>query len=154
MNRLIVIIVLLLLTACAGTRPQAVKIDHSTVLSQLEQLPGVQLETVEPVQFSYPAQTLFGAGAVLPLPGGTAILDPLAVFFQRNPGLKWRVSVQVQTAYGTTYDQHLAEKRSELLATYLLSKGVSLEDLQFHPEAAAGQPLVFTLTLPQKAVQE
>ena len=152
MNRL-VLGILLLLTACAASGPQAVKLDPAQLQAQLERLPGARVSSLEPLRFSYPDQTMFGAGAVLPLPGGTALLDPLADFIRRNPSLDWRVDLQVETAYGTAYDQNLAEKRSELLATYLLSKGASLQKLHFHPEAAAGPPLIFTLTPPQKAVE-
>lgn len=154
MNRVVVGILLLLLSACAASGPQPVKFDRELLLVQLTTLPGVQITADRPVQFSYPAQSMFGTGAVLPLPGGVRLLDPLASFFQRNPGLSWRVDVQVQTEYGIDYDQSLAEKRSELLASYLLSKGVPLEDLTFHPEAADGPPLVFTLNLPQQAVKQ
>ena len=97
---------------------------------------------------------MYASGAVLPLPGGTSLLDPLAAFFQRNPGLSWRVDVKAATVHGSAYDQNLAEKRSELLATYLLSKGVALAELDFIPEAGPGQPLVFTLTSSQQAAKK
>ena len=146
-------ILLLLLTACTGSVPQVVKFDRETLLAQIATLPGVEISADQPLRFSYPEQSMFGTGAVLPLPGGVGLLDPLADFLQRNPALNWRVDVRVQTKYGIDYDQTLAEKRSELLATYLLSKGVTLTDLAFYPEAAVGTPLVFTLNLPAQSIK-
>ncbi len=153
MNRF-AIALLLLLSACTATAPPSVKNDSVTLLEQLAALPGARVDAEEPLRFSYPEQTMFAAGAVLPLPGGPALLDPLAAFFQRNPGLSWRVDVRVATAHGSDYDQNLAEKRSELLATYLLSKEVALAELSFHPEAGPGQPLEFTLTEPLPAAKK
>jgi len=145
---------LLLLSACTATAPSNVISDSVPLLEQLAALPGARVDVEEPLRFSYPEQTMFAAAAVLPLPGGLAMLDPLAAFLRRNPGLNWRVDVRVTTAHGSDYDQNLAEKRSELLATYLLSREVALADLNFHPEAGSGQPLEFTLTEPRPAASK
>lgn len=155
MKKIFAGLVLLLLTSCIPpSGPPPVKFDRVALSAQLAELPGVRVSPDAELQFSYPAQSLFGFGAVLPLPGGTRLLDPLAAFLLRNPGLRWQVDVQVKTEYGTDYDQTLAEKRSELLATYLLIKGVDLGELQFQPAAATVDALVFTLDQAQKTVKQ
>ena len=135
---------LLLLTSCAPAKP-AGQLNVDQLLPQLSQLPGAVVAATEPASFSYPAEVMFGSYAVLPMPGGPKLLNPLAGFLKQNPQLRWQVDVRAQTGYGENYDQALAEKRSELLATYLLSKGVALQGLYFQPSAAAGDQLEFTL---------
>ncbi len=135
---------LLLLTSCAPPKP-AGQLKHDQLLPQLSRLPGAVVAATEPASFSYPAEVMFGSYAVLPLPGGPKLLNPLAGFLKQNPQLLWRVDIRAQTGYGAGYDQALAEKRSELLASYLLSKGVDLKGLSFQPAAAVGDQLVFTL---------
>lgn len=154
MRSVIVGLFILWLAGCAASAPRTVKVDRGSMFEQLALLPGVSVTTGDGVQFSYPGEAMFGHAAVLPLPGGTALLDPLAEFFLRYPDLSWKVEVRAQTEHGELYDQNLADKRSELLATYLLSKGVTLQRLDFDPQAAAGQPLVFTLKQPSQAAKE
>ncbi len=147
-------LMVLFLVACTpASAPRAVTLVAVNLVQQLETLPGAVV-TKDPLQFSYPDQSLFGAGAVLPLPGGTKVLDPLADFFLSNPGLNWLVDVRVWTGYGVDYDQTLAEKRSELLATYLLSKGVALDGIHFQPAAAERESLLFTLTSPSDTANQ
>lgn len=155
MKRVLSLWFLLLLASCApASRPQPATFDLGSLPAQLASLPGAVVDEEGGIKFSYPDQSMFGEGAVLPLPGGIKLLDPLADFFLRSPGLVWKIDVQTHTEYGPDYDQTLAEKRSELLATYLLSKEVDLRGLQFHPLAAAGDALVFTLNQPQQAAQQ
>lgn len=155
MRKILAGLILTLLLSCATSGgPRPVVFDRATIITQLSTLPGAVVQSDGVLQFSYPEQALFGAGAVLPLPGGSKLLDPLAAFFLRHPGLLWQVDIQVGTGYGTAYDQALAEKRSELLATYLLSKGVDLAGLQFQPAATKEESLVFILNLPQKAAKQ
>ncbi len=135
---------LLLLASCAPPK-SARQTAVDQLLPQLSQLPGAVVAATEPPSFSYPDQVMFGSYAVLPMPGGPKLLNPLAVFLKQHPQLRWQVDVRAQTGYGVEYDQSLAEKRSELLATYLLSKGVALQGLYFQPAAASGDQLVFTL---------
>ena len=158
MRTIVAGLMLLLLTACAttttsGPRMGTVTLDPESLVTQLLKLPGAVV-IKDPLQFSYPDQSLFGVGAVLPLPGGTKVLDPLGDFFLSNPGLNWQVDVQMQTGHGVEYDQTLAEKRSELLATYLLSKGVALEGLHFQPAAGESESLIFTLKLPSNTANQ
>lgn len=135
---------LLLLLSCAPPK-SAKQVDGGTLLPQLSQLPGVVVASAEPLSFSYPEQVMFGTHAVLPMPGGPKLLNPLAQFLKQHPQLPWQVDIRVQTIYGAEYDQLLAEKRGELLASYLLSKGVTLQSLYFQPSVTDGDPLVFTL---------
>jgi hypothetical protein len=144
---------LLLLTACVADSSRTKKIDPALVLAQLAQLPGVTIESSQPPQFSYPEQTMFADGAVFPLPGGTPLLEPLALFLTSTSG-SWRADVRAKTTYGPEYDQLLAEKRSELLATYLSKKGVDLQLVTFYPQAAEGPPLTLTLILPPGAADQ
>lgn len=152
MKWFVIAFVVLLLISCVpleGARPR--QADQEAIAAQLDRLPGVLVQRQNGLQFSYPEQSMFGAGAVLPLPGGTGLLDPLAEFLLRNAGLVWQVDVQAHTGHGAVYDQTLAEKRSELLASYLLSKGVELNFLNFQPTAAEEDLLIFTLLQPQEA---
>ncbi len=143
----------LLLAACApapSSPPQAApqQVDLAGVRQQLARLPGAEVQE-QPLAFSYPGQVLFGDGAVLPMPGGPKLLDPLAAFLKQNRQLVWQVEVRAETEQGPAYDQTLAEKRSELLASYLLSKGAELKNLHFQPEASAGAPLSLLLVTEQ-----
>lgn len=135
---------LLLLGACAPVKTAAPAKGES-LLPQLLQLPGAVVATAATPGFSYPDQVMFARYAVLPMPGGPKLLNPLAQFLIQNPQLSWQVEVRAQTTYGADYDQLLAEKRSELLASYLLSKGVDLHALSFQPIAGPGEQLIFTL---------
>lgn len=148
MRTFVVGMLFLLLAGCAAGVAPVKEVDRGSLLEQLALLPGAAIENGEPLQFGYPGAALFGSAAVLPLPGGTGVLDPLADFFLRFPELSWDVEVRARTAYGEDYDQNLAEKRSELLATYLLSRGVNLQRLYFSPLAGEGEPLIFTLQQP------
>jgi outer membrane protein OmpA-like peptidoglycan-associated protein len=149
-------LLLILLAACApapsGSPKAPQQVDLSGLRQQLALLPGVEVQE-EPLAFSYPEQVMFGKGAVLPMPGGPTLLDPLAAFLKHNPQLVWQVEVRAQTDQGQAYDQALAEKRSELLATYLLSKGAELKNLHFQPRASAGVPLELRLAVTEKPNQ-
>ena len=136
----------LLLSACAPAKSTK-QTNTDTLLPIVSQLPGAVVTTAEGFRFSYPEQVMFGTHAVLPMPGGPKLLNPLAEFLKQNPELVWLIDVRVQTIYGLEYDQALAEKRSELLASYLMSKGVDLQNLSFQPATEEGAQLVFTLKL-------
>ena len=132
----------------AAKGPQPGQVDLAALTLQLEQLPGVEVQP-QPLTFRYPQERLFGTGAVLPLPGGPPLLDPLARFLRQQPGLRWQVKVRARTDLGRAYDQALAEKRSALLARYLLSKGAELRQLDLQPAAEAGAPVEFILITTQ-----
>ena len=142
--RFLLAILLLLLVSCAPPK-SATQSNRDNLLPQVSQLPGAVVANGEPLSFGYPAQVMFGTHAVLPMPGGPKLLNPLAEFLKQNPQVPWLVDVRVQTIYGDEYDQALSEKRSELLANYLLSKGVDLHNLYFQPSSSEGDQLVFTL---------
>ncbi|NIQ92874.1 MAG: hypothetical protein GWN87_00670, partial [Desulfuromonadales bacterium] len=73
-------LLLLLLTACA-TPPGEAPIE--TVGEQVPLLPGAMV-SADGLQISYPDNTLFAEGSVLPLPGGMSVLDPLIDFLMTN----------------------------------------------------------------------
>ena len=141
--RYLLLAVLLLLGGCAtsNTGPAA----YQPLRNALTQLPGAVPTAGEIPAFGYPGQVMFGTHAVLPMPGGPKLLNPLAEFLQQNSSFDWLVDVRVQTIHGADYDQLLAEKRSELLASYLQSKGVNLYKLHFQPSTDDGDQLVFTV---------
>lgn len=146
-------VICLTLAACAPAPGGSAKMPAAADLQrQLQALPGAEIIAgPEELAFRYPQQRMFGPGAVLPLPGGSALLDPLADFLKKHPQSSWRVDLPVQSGYGSDYDLALAEKRGELLASYLLSEGVELQRLSFQPRVGPGEPLTFVLLPPQPA---
>lgn len=151
MTKFMAAVMMILLVSCAAPGPQQPKFDPALLLDQLSQLPGAQILDRDNIVFSYPNSELFAPEAVLPLPGGTRLLDPLSDFFQTHKTLTWRVDVRAETARDKGYDQLLAEKRAELLKNYLQNKGLNSAGFTFYPAAEKGHPLIFSLNLPQTA---
>lgn len=112
---------------------------------ELAALPGAVVGEAEPLTVSYPGETLFAAGSVLPLPGGTAVLDPLAAVLAAHPELNWRGTVRARTEVSPEYDAALAGKRLELLQRYFRNKGIDGERLPLTALVAPGAPLELTL---------
>lgn len=145
----------LLLFACtASLRPAAPSrqmIDPHLLRSRLTLLPGAEVSAGNPPVVRYPGDSLFASGAALPLPGGTAVLDPLAEILASVPHLRWRGTVRAETEISREYDHALAEKRAELLARYFAGRGIAPEQLSLIPEGAAGAPLELVPELDQPA---
>lgn len=130
------------LSACApatnSSQPGAVALPQ--LAAELVALPGATLSAETPPVISYPEELLFGPGAVMPLVGSQAILDPLAEMLKSQPGWRWEATVRAVTSYGDGYDQQLAEGRARLLEKYLTARGVASATLEFKALAGAGNP--------------
>ncbi|WP_305041498.1 hypothetical protein [Geoalkalibacter sp.] len=148
MQRLIAAALLALLTACAAptttpapsapAAPLAVPV--ATLVPALAALPGAEALEGE-VGVGYPGEVLFAAGAVLPLPGGLELLDPLAEVLHAHPGNRWSLRVRAATEHGKDYDLALAEGRAGLLQRFFTRRGISAERLDWQVAAEDGAPL-------------
>jgi len=128
--------------SAASEAPSQAVTELAQWLKGFEALPGATLATVEgrPALY-YAGETLFAQGAVLPLPGGGALLDPLAEAMRSTPGGRWQVKVAAHSGEGPAYDQRLAAKRGELLMIYLTRRGVERERLEVVVDLAAEAPV-------------
>ena len=149
--RLTLLLFPLLLLACAAPPPPAppaapeVRLDPAALRNEAAALPGVDVAAAEPLTLSYPGAALFAEGAVLPLPGGTAVLDPLVAFLLAHPELHWAGTVRSGAAASQTYGAELAEKRLELLARFFRGRGVAAGQLQLTAEVGEGVPFELSL---------
>ena len=164
MNRLVLVLMGSVLVSCASPpAEQAAVAPSATAVSapvrsaaagpgklgdEAQRLSGVVIERQEPLTLSYPEQTLFAEGAALPLPGGVAVLDPLADFLSTHPETRWRMEVRAKTGLGADYDQRLAGRRAELVSRFLAKRGVRPERLSVVAEGGEGAPLVLILQSP------
>lgn len=119
--------------------------------ARLALLPGAEVSGEGVIVVRYPGESLFASGAVLPLPGGAAVLDPLADLLRSFPQLRWQGTVRAGTAGHGEYDLALAEKRTELLNRYFARRGVALEQLTLRPEASSGPSLELAPEVAQPA---
>lgn len=139
---------LLALASCAApSRPPAppATADPAVLRQQLLDLPGASFDPEKVLTVFYPGETLFAEGAALPLPGGTAVLDPLAALILATPGVQAVAIVRAHTEISAAYDQALAQKRGELLERFFRNRGVTGERLKLIVEAAEGPPLELAL---------
>ncbi len=136
-------LLLLLLTACA-TPPGEAPIE--TVGEQVPLLPGAMV-SADGLQISYPDNTLFAEGSVLPLPGGMSVLDPLIDFLMTNRD--FTVAGIVRSAgHDPDYDRLLAGKRRDILGAIFQNRGIEEQRLQLVTATGSGPPLELTLQLP------
>jgi hypothetical protein len=126
--------------------PAAPPIDPAALRRELALLPGASVGAGEPLSLSYPGEALFAAGAALPLPGGTAVLDPLARLLVAHPQLRWTGTVRAAGGVTADYDAALAQKRLELLERYFRNRGVGGDRLTLSATAGEGAPLELTVT--------
>jgi hypothetical protein len=98
---------------------------------------------------SYPDEVLFARGAALPLPGGPALLDPLASLLAAHPRGRWNGTVRSAGGVSPDYDLALAEKRRELLERYLRLRGVPPDLVTLAAVAGEGPPLELWLQTDQ-----
>jgi outer membrane protein OmpA-like peptidoglycan-associated protein len=59
-------------------------------------------------------------------------LDRLLAFIKANPKMKIEIGGHTDNVGKDEYNQNLSEKRSEAVVKYLTSKGIPIEQLQFH----------------------
>ena len=135
----------LLLAGCAagsavqtGAGPQG-PLPVTSLRSQAQQLPGVELAAGEPLRLQYPH--LFEAGAALPLAGGVEQLQPLGDFLQQASGSRWQLRVRGEGEQGLA----LAAARAKLLRGYFERRGLAGERLQWLSEAGPGAALELQL---------
>lgn len=146
-----------MLAGCAPAPPAATPpltqaaapMDFPQLRAALEQLTDIEIAAGAPLRFSYPVNSLFGAAAVLPMPGGVTQLDRLVAFL-KNAGIKWQMKVRAATEYGPEYDQQLASARLRNLLVYFSGSGLDMKLLAPVALAEAGAPLEFTLIPPPK----
>lgn len=100
------------------------------------------------LRITYPQESLFSSGAVLPFAGGAEALDPLAALLRDYPQITWAANVRAATAHGADYDLALARKRSELLQRYLRNSGVAAGQVTWKESRGEGIPLELTQLLP------
>ena len=135
----------LLLAGCSGgaaLQSGVAKQDSplvSSLRSQAQQLPGVELAAGEPLRLQYPQ--LYAAGAALPLAGGVEQLQPLGDFLQQLTGSRWQVRLRGDGEQGLA----LAAARARLLQSYFQRRGLAAERFQWLTEAGAGPALELQL---------
>lgn len=150
MRHLGLLLICLLLCAC-GAR-SGVKREPSVtgalsfqqLRNELAQIPGAQVTEGEPLVVSFPVGTLFGAGAALPMPGGTVPLDALSALVKQS-GLNWRIRVRAASGEGAAYDATLANTRARIIETYFTNAGINLRKISLNAGAEPGAPLELTL---------
>lgn len=138
------------LSACAAPPAPPVTaappaLDAAALRRESATLPGAVAAVGEPLRLSYPGEALFAAGAALPLPGGTALLDPLADFLLSHPEALWTGTVRAAAGVSPEYDAALAQKRQELLERFFRNKGIAAERLQLAVATGEGAPLELVL---------
>ena len=146
MKRWIWLIGLIGLGACSPPPPPAAipPSERDVVRERLLQLPGGALtEEGARLVLAYGDEVLFASGAVLPLPGGVALLDPLAQALRELEG-DWRLVVRADTADPPAYAQRLAEGRMRVLRRFLTQRGLAETRYLLEPGADAGPALTVT----------
>jgi len=128
-----VFLLLVLLSACAVPGPEEPEFPEAMLA-----LPGAVVNPGERI-VEYPGESLFAAGAVLPLPGGMEILDPLIAFMLANPGLTGTGTVR-SDGPDADYHRRLAQKRKELLTAVFRNRGLPAERLIITSEVGPGVP--------------
>lgn len=119
------------------------------LLQQASVLPIARVTiTAGRLTIAYPQESLFATGAVLPLAGGAEALDPLATLLRSYPQAIWDARVLAATSHGADYDLALAQKRQELLQSYLRNAGVAAQVI-WQAESGDGIPLELILRPPQ-----
>lgn len=137
------LLLMVLLTGCGGGvaapagKPGAPLV--SSLRSQAQQLPGVELAAGEPLRLRY--SELFAAGAALPLAGGVEQLQPLGDFLQQLTGSRWQVRLRGDGEQGLA----LAAARAQLLQSYFQRRGLAAERLEWLTEAGPGAALELQL---------
>ena len=143
----LIALLLLLLAACAG-QPSKPVVDLPLLQLKAAQLPGAVVDGAPGVTISYPDERLFGVRAALPMPGGPAVLDPLARLLVEFPAAHWRGMVRCKSGLGEDYDRQLVAKRLELLQRYLSRKGVGPAAVAWQSEIGPGASLELVLKRP------
>ncbi len=131
---------LLFLSACAVPSEKPPELSRQAVA---DALPGAVVSE-DGLTISYPGNSLFAEGSVLPLPGGMAVLEPLANLLNINRQFKVLVAVR-SSGHAEEYDKVLATKRMQLLETIFINRGLEEARLQMRALTGAGAPLELVL---------
>ena len=108
-------------------------------------LPGAVM-SADSLLVSYPGDSLFASGAVLPLPGGMAVIDPLVELLLQNKTFQGAGTVR-SSGHSAEYDRLLATKRLEILARIFQNRGLPQDRLQWVAEVGTGAPFELQLQL-------
>jgi len=130
------LLLILLLSACA--LPPSKEVVKQNMQQELMVLPGAVM-SADRLQVSYPDDSLFANGAVLPLPGGMAVIDPLVELLLQNKEFQATGTVR-SSGHDAEYDQLLAVKRLEILARIFQNRGLPQERLKWVAEVGTGAP--------------
>lgn len=147
MKLICLVLATILVTACVAPQQGTVPGDPK-LLTELRRLPGAVVGD-DGLLVSYPDDSLFGEGAVLPLPGGMTVLTPLIDTFLRNPGLRAEATVR-SSGHTVEYDRILAGKRKEFLEKIFRSRGLDETRIRISPDGGEGAP--FSLQLQSEAL--
>jgi len=135
---------LLFLAACAIPPPQdSPEVFRQKLQGQLVGLPGAVV-SADGLTINYPGENLFAVGAVLPLPGGMEVLDPLLELLLQNGQVRGVGTVR-SAGNSADYDLVLATQRMDLLLRIFRNRGLTEEQLQLKAEVGPGAPLTIQL---------
>lgn len=145
-------VLLLLLWGCVGGAAPAPVVEAETptpsaaeLRASAAPLPGVEMAPGEKLILRYPGESLFSAGAALPLAGGVEMLEPLADWLAASGRARWRGTVRAATGVSPEYDRQLAQARAELLGRYFANRGIAGEKLELTAAGGAGAPFELEL---------
>lgn len=134
---------LLLLSACVMPPAETPEEVLQKLEVQLATLPAAVVSADGRI-VSYPDESLFAAGAVLPLPGGLDVLDPLLELLLQHPDIR-AVGTVRSAGHKREYDQALAIKRQDILEKIFRNQGLGAERFQLTAVAAKGAPFEIEL---------
>lgn len=147
MRRFIYLLLVCLLSGCAVGGQKTNKLEsaaenspdlsHAQLREAFTALPGVQVPESEPLRVLFPAGVLFAQGAVLPMPGGSGMLDRIAGLL-KDSNLSWRLILRAASGEGAEYDESLAAARAKVLKTYFNDVGLNSRMIAFQAVAEAG----------------
>ena len=138
------LLALIFLAACTILPQQdSPEVFRQKLQGQLVNLPGAVI-SADGLTISYPAENLFAVGAVLPMPGGMEVLDPLLELLLQNSQVRGIGTVR-SAGNSAEYDQLLATQRMELLLRIFRNRGLTEERLQLTAEVGPGAPLAIEL---------
>lgn len=133
----------LLVAGCASTGPRSVPEPAAPgpvgLQSEMRTLPRAE---VRGEGITYPAGSLFSAGAALFYAGGTDTLGPLSALLGRYPQLHWEGTVRAESSVSKDHALALARMRSQLLRRYFRRQGIDAARITLGAEAGTGPDMI------------